>query len=428
MTEAARGSSGGFIASLRLRDYRLLWSSSALSASGQWTLVVGRGWLVHDLTHSSGWVGIVTFASMVPYLLATPVGGVLADRVDRRRLSVAMQGLSLLSSAVLAALVFIGIVQAWEVVALALLAGVGRAVETPSTTAIIPNVVPADSLLNAISLYSVATFGSRLLGPAAAALLLLSWGAGSVFVLTAVLYLFAMLLLSRVKRADDHELVVGGFWRQNVDAWKYVAGAPMLGVIFLVVGLHCGLTMSTDALLPQLADRTLHGASGTYGLLVMAFGAGTMVGTFALGGLRSGETKGALLVVTGVLSGVGTAALALVHSSLPAFLAMALMGASQGMFMALASTLLQEAVPDHLRGRVTAAYLMVTGGVMSIGNLVLGAFADRTGVEPMLLIPALAFLVALLLLTGIVPGLRRLFRTGVLPVAPPVTPAATASL
>lgn len=417
MIEADRAGEGGFIASLRLRDYRLLWSSSLLSASGQWTLLVGRGWLVHELTHSSGWVGAVTFASMVPYLLATPIGGVLADRVDRRRLGVLMQGLSLLASAALAALVIGGVAQAWEVLVLALLAGIGRAVEMPATTAIIPNIVPADYLLNAISLNSVATYGSRLLGPAAAAVLLSFSGAGTVFILTAVCYAVAMFMLGRVRRAPGHAPAVGGFVRQNIDTWKYVAAAPMMAVIFVVVGLHCGLTMSTDAVLPQLADRTLHGSSGTYGLLVMAFGAGTMVGTFALGGLRAGGTKGALLVITGVLSGITTVALALVHSAFPAFLAMAGMGASQGMFMALASTLVQEVVPDHLRGRVTAAYLMGTGGVMSIGNLVAGTLADQYGVGAVLLVPALVFLVALVALTGTVPGLRRLFRTGTLPVA-----------
>lgn len=414
MIEAAPTSEGGFIASLRLRDYRLLWSSTMLSASGQWTLVVGRGWLVHDLTHSSGWVGIVTFASMVPFLLATPIGGVLADRFDRRRLSVVMQGVSLLASAALAVLVFAGVVQPWHVLALALLAGIGRAIETPSTTSIIANVVPSQYLLNAISLNSVATFGSRLVGPAAAALLLQYSGAGSVFVMTSVFYLLAMLLLSWVHRPVEHAPAVGGFWQQNVDTWKYVIAAPMMGIIFLLIALHCGLTMSTDAIMPQLADRTLHGSSGTYGLLIMSFGAGTMVGTFALGGLRSDQTKGTLLLITGVLSGATTAALAMMHAVLPAFLAMAVMGASQGMFMALGNTLVQEVVPDHLRGRVSAAYLMAGGGAMSIGNLIEGPVADRTGVGAVLLVPSLIFLVALVALTGLGPGLRRLYRTGTL--------------
>jgi len=102
---------------------------------------------------------------------------------------------------------------------------------------------------------------------------------------------------------------------------------------------------------------------------------------------------------------------------------MASMGASQAMFMALASTLVQEVVPDHLRGRVTAAYLMGTGGVMSISNLLSGTLADQFGVPAVLLVPALIFVAALLLLTGAIPGLRRLFRSGTLPIDVAASPA-----
>src|SRR5579875_2411741 len=383
---------GGFVVSLRVPDYRLLWISILLSASGQWTLLLGRGWLVHDLTHSSSWVGIVTFAGMVPYLLATPIGGVFADRVDRRYVGIAMQGLSCLASIVLAALVFAGAAQAWEVVALALLAGIGRAAETPATISLIPNVVPERYLLNAISLNSVATFGSRLLGPAVGALLLQFTGVGAVFAMTAGLYVFAMLCLWRVRRPETHPVSAENIWQQNVETWRYVLIAPMMAMTFLVVGLHCALTMSFDAVL--------------------------MAGTFSLGGLRTDTAKGPLLFATGILSGVTTAALALAHAPLAAFIVMAGMGASQGIFMALANTLVQEAVPDALRGRVSAAFLMGTGGVMSIANLVVGEMADRAGIGAVLLVPALLFITALLALSGVVPGLRRLYGTGSLPTMP----------
>ena len=419
MPEAPPQDDTGFVASLRSRDYRLLWSSSMLSASGQWTLVVGRGWLIHELTHSSAWVGIVTFAAMVPFLLATPVGGMLADRFERRLLSAIMQGVSLFASAALAVLVFAGWVQPWEVVALALLAGTGRAIETPATTSLIPNVVPLRYLLNAISLNSVATYGSRLIGPAAALLLHRYVNTGSVFVMTAAFYGVAIVLMLRVGPTAALKRNFDNLWRQTVDTWKYIGRTPMLPILFLLVGLHCGLTMSIDAVLPQLADTTLRGSNSTFDLLVMSFGAGTMVGTFALGGLRSDHAKGSLLLVTGILSGVTTAALALMRGVLPAFLTMAVMGASQGMFMALGNTLVQQIVPDHLRGRVSSAYLMAGGGAMSIGNLVAGPLADSFGVQQVLLIPALLFLVIMVVLSGLGPGLRRLYRTGTLTVESP---------
>ncbi len=421
MTGQAPARDTGFIASLRVRDFRFLWASSMLSASGQWTLVVGRGWLMYELTKSSTWVGIVTFAGMVPFLLATPVGGMLADRIERRRLTVMMQAVSLLATGALAALVLAHVVQPWHVVALALLAGVGRSIETPATTSLIPNVVPMHYLLNAISLNSVATYGSRLIGPAAALLLHDTLGTGSVFVMTTVFYALAMLLMSGVARPAALTRNYDNLWRQTVDTWKYVAVTPLLPVIFLLVALHCGLTMSIDAVLPQVASSAIHGGNSAYDLMVMSFGAGTMAGTFALGGLRSDQTKGSLLWVTGLLSGVTTAALALTHALLPAFLVMSIMGASQGMFMALGNTLVQEVVPDRLRGRVSGAYLMAGGGTMAIGNLIAGPAADRFGVEVVLLAPALVFIAALVALSGFGPGLRRLYRTGTLTEAQRVT-------
>jgi MFS family permease len=405
----------GFFASLHLRDFRLLWTSSMLSASGQWTLVIGRGWLMQRMTGSAAWVGIVTFAGMIPYLFATPIGGLLADRFERRRLAAAMQAGQAVATGLLAVLAISGLATPWEIVTLALIAGVGRAVETPATTAIVPNVVPQSYLLNAISLNSVATFGSRLLGPAAALILLDMGNVGGVFVMTASLYVLAVVLMLRVKRIPVGEKAAGGVWRQTADTWKYIMVTPMLPMVVLLASLHCGFTMPTDAVLPKLASSGLHGNGSTYDLLVMGFGAGTMVGTFALGGLRSDQAKGSLFLITGVLSGVTVALLALCTTTFQAFLVMPVMGAAQGMFMALGSTLVQEVVPDHLRGRVSSAYLMASGGLMSFGNLATGSFADLYGVRVVLLLPSLVFVGVVLALSLLRPGLRRLYRTGTLP-------------
>src|SRR5947209_11175321 len=126
MSDAAVARDTGFTVSLRLPAYRLLWVSSMLSGNGQWTLVVGRGWLMFKLTGSATAVGVVTFAAWLPFILATPIGGVLADRFERRKLSAAMQGCSFVSAAGLAVLVLAGHVQPWEVVIGALMAGFGR--------------------------------------------------------------------------------------------------------------------------------------------------------------------------------------------------------------------------------------------------------------------------------------------------------------
>ncbi|MHB8576368.1 MAG: MFS transporter [Dehalococcoidia bacterium] len=409
----------GFLASLHLRDFRYVWTSSMLSGSGQWTLIYARGWLMQRLTGSAGWVGVTVFASMIPYLFATPIGGVLADRFDRRKLSAAMQSVTLLASVVLGVLAIWGVVQPWEIVALAVFAGVGRAMETPATTSLIPTIVPQTYLLNAISLSSVATFGSQFLGPLAAWPLLAHGMIGEVFIMTAALYAIAMALILCSKAPAVMVRMHENPWRETVTSWKYIAGASMLPMIVLLGALHCGLTMTKDSILPSFVTNVLHGGGSTLSLLGMGFGAGTMVGTFALGGLRTEEAKGPLFLITGLASGLAVSVLAFTGSALPAFLALSVMGASQAMFMALGSTLIQQVVPDQLRGRVTSGYLMATGGVMSFGNLGAGAFADSFGVRAVLLIPSLLFVAVLLALTAVRPGLRLLYRTGVLPDTQP---------
>ena len=422
MSKSAESVKPGFTTALRLRDYRLVWISTFLSSSAYWGLLIGRNWLMvnlsQSLSRSAGWVGLATFANMVPFFLATPLGGLLSDRVDRRKLVVVSQGGSLVSAVGLAVLAFAGLIQPWHVVALSFLNGCARAVETPTEAAIIPNLVRKEFLLNAIALASVATFGSRLVGSLAGGGIQGWLNVSSLFVFSALLWLVAMGFMLPVRMPleylDQQHREAGGNWRQTLQTLRYVARTPMISLVFLLVALHCALTMSVDAVEPTFVKQVLHGGGGVYSLIVMAFGAGSLVGTFALAGLQSGEGKGRLLLITGIGSGVSTALLGISPVAVAALLASALMGATQGMFMALANTLVQEVVPDTLRGRVSSAYLMVTGGVMSFANLGGGYLADRVGVEAILIVPSVAFVVLLIVISGARPNLRQIYRTGTL--------------
>jgi MFS family permease len=415
MNRSETNKEAGFITALCQRDFRLLWLSSVFSWCAYWAMLIGRNWLVLRLSGSAGWVGLVTFANMVPYFVATPFGGMLADRVDRRRLAAVTQGVSMAASLALALLALTGVVVPWHVALLAFIAGCARAIETPSISATVPNLVRKDRLLNAIALTSVAMFGSRLLGSLSGGIVQGQIGPAGVFGFTGLLWGLAAVLMLRV-HVRMHYLerrgAPTGVWRQTAQAAAYIGRTPMVALIFVIVSLHCGLTMSTDAVLPVLVSRTLRDSGGVYSLLVMAFGGGSLVGTFALAGLRSSEGKGRLLFLTGVGSGLSTALLGFAHTFAAAFLASVLMGATQAMFMALVNTLVQEVVPDEIRGRISSVYLMVTGGLMSFGNLLAGFVSDRVGVAPALVAPSLLFVAILLLMSGVLPRMRQIYRTG----------------
>jgi MFS family permease len=190
----------------------------------------------------------------------------------------------------------------------------------------------------------------------------------------------------------------------------YIRNTPEVLAIFALVFAHCSLTMSFDAMLPGFAETRLHSPSGGFTLMTFGVGVGALIGTFVLA-LSTGTRRGGLLLITAAGSGVSPMLMAASMHLLPAAGSAILMGSSQAMFMALSAVILQEVVPDDIRGRVMSLYLMSAGGIMAVMNLGLGSLADRTGAPLLFFAPGLAFLV---ITAGSVltPNLRRIYRTG----------------
>ena len=387
-----------------------------LSSVANWTLLTGRGWVAFDLHHHSTTVGLVVFAAMLPYLVVTPIGGVLADRFDRRALMVASLAVSLASSVALAALALRGLHAAWPLALLAFVHGAARSVEIPAGQSMVPAMVPEHDLLNAVALGGLANHGSRLLGPLLAAPLLDHGGASGAFVLAAVMNAIAMLQVLRLKvvpRAPNRATGAGAQFAEGV---RYVLHDRVVMLLIVLVFFHCGLSMSYDAVLPVMARDVLGSGGTAYSWLVMMIGLGSLAGTFSLAGLPSRLHRGWLLFSTGVLSGGTLLALAFASDWPAALTAAALVGGSQAMFMALTNTILQIATPDRVRGRVLSLYLMVGGGVMALANLVTGRLADAFGVTPVLALPALAF-IAICAISLLGPSLRGVYTRRAAPAA-----------
>jgi MFS family permease len=184
MTESALSR---YFVSLSFADYRRLFVSTSSAGLANWTLIVGRGWLAFELTASSTWVGVVTFAGFLPFILG-PIGGVLADRYERRRLAAASTAVGLAFSVLLAVLTLSDTIEVWQLALLTVAMSVPRAAELPARQALISNTVPAGSLVNAVSLSSVATFGTRAVGPAVVIPMIDTLGVEGVFLLAAAFY------------------------------------------------------------------------------------------------------------------------------------------------------------------------------------------------------------------------------------------------
>jgi MFS family permease len=399
------------------RDYRRLFWDTFFASASNWALLLGRGWLVFELTDSSFWVGVVTFSGMIPFFLVGPVGGVVADRFDRRR--VAMLGVAggIVTSLVLGAVTLAGVVQVWHVVLLAFLSGSARSFATPSEDALVPNLVNPARLLNAIALSGISRHGSRVAGPLVGAVLLNLLGAAWVFMLSALLLGVALTQLWRIEYRTPARVVAAGeaglraLGRSFGAGFRYLEGDMRVALVIALVMFHCSLTMAFDSMMPRLA-ADIGGGSRTFGGISIGLGVGSIAGTLALALLRQQSVQGAALATAGVGSGLAMFALAAAAAPATVFVAATLVGATQASYMALSATLVQQVVPDALRGRVMSIYLMLAGGDMALVNFGMGWLADDVGVRPLLVVPAVLWLAMFFAAAALLPELRHLLRRG----------------
>jgi MFS family permease len=411
----------GIFSAVQHKRFRPLWTASILSCVGYMTALTACGWVAFDLHHHSSTVGLVVFASFLPSLIITPFAGVFADRYDRRTMLLILNAIGLISTLGLAWFAWAGGQSAWPLAAVSFVLGASRSSSTPMEQAMLGSLVPARDLLNAVSLLQANLNGARLVGPLLAAPLLHVGGGAGAFLVAAALFalaVWAIWVLGEVphqRSGSNHNPLA-----QFAQGVRYVFHAPAVGSVITLVFLHCAFTMGYDAVLPRRASDVL-GATGTaYSLLMMAMGGGSLVGAFLLAGFARRVHCGYLLFATSILSGLTLVPLGYAVSWPGALLAAAAVGLTQSMFVALATTLLQIATPDRVRGRVLGLYWGSTGGVMAVSNLATGRLADGLGAGPMLALPGLAF-GAVTVLTLCAPTLREIYGRRL--ASPAVSPA-----
>ena len=402
--------------SLKHTDFRNTWLAGMCSGSAMWTFIIATSWLVYKESESSGWVGITTFAAMIPFLLVSPVGGLLGDVFDRRKLTSSTFIIGGAVVGAMAVLVASGNVELWHVALFALVNGTIRSVQEPSMSALVPNQVPRRDLLNALVLNSSSRHGARFLGLLIAAPLLEidSLGVEAVLVLSVAFQLCGALLMTRVKTVSTGETKSEhGALGNIVDGMVHIYTNHTLALFIILVAFHCALVMSFESMMPVFSSKTL-GASGAsvFNYMMMGFGAGSLVGMMVLAGVRDDRLKGRVLLVTGVASAATPVMLALSTNIAMAVLLAGAMGAAQATFMALSNTYVQMMVPDALRARISSLYILHAGGVMAFANLGYGFLADEYSAPPVMIVTGVLFLAVVAALSANQPALRQVYRTG----------------
>jgi MFS family permease len=391
---------------LRHRNFQLFFGGQVISLTGTWMQSVAQAWLVYSITKSSFLLGAVGFASQIPVFLLAPLGGTVADRMNRHRLIVATQTASMILAAILAWLTLSHRVQVPHIFILAALLGAVNAFDIPGRQSFLVDMVGKEDLMNAIALNSSIFNGARVIGPAVAGILVAKIGEGWCFALNATSYIAVIvgLLLMNVQcepRGSKNSPLA-----DIVEGFRWVNGTKVIRALLLLIGLVSLVGMPYTVLMPVFADEVLHGGARGLGILMGATGVGALLGALTLASRTGVKGLGRWVAIACAAFGVS---IILFSFSRHFWLSVALLlpaGFSMMLQMACSNTLIQTMVPDQLRGRVMALYSMMFMGMAPFGALLGGALAHRIGAPITIVIGGVACILGAIWFGRLLPAMR----------------------
>jgi MFS family permease len=394
------------LASLQFRNYRLLWIGNLVSNTGDWMDQIAFNWLVYQMTDSAVYLGLTNLCRWVPILIFTLLGGVVADRLERRRLLFVTQAATMLLALTLAVLVATGLVQIWMVLAIAAGRGVTMSFNQPARQSLVSELVPPEYLRNAIAVNSANFNLTRIVGPALGGVLIATVGVAGAFFLNAasfVAVLWGLLLMDIPERPrrKQHD-----FFTDLVEGLRYVAGHPALRALLLLALLPVVLGMPYMTMLTVFARDVLEVGGSGLGLLTACASMGAMLGAVYVT-LSLATPRGRLMLGALVVFGLTLAAFALSPWVGVSALALFGVGFSQQVYLTTNQTVVQEHVDETYRGRVLSI-LFLNRGMMPLGTMLAGFGTAAFGVQPTMTVMAVALVATALLAVRFAPAARDL--------------------
>ena len=370
-------------AALRHRDFALLWTGLTITSSGQWLQQITLSWLIFDMTGSAFQLGTLNGLRMLPFLFTSLICGVLADRMDRRRLMLFTQVYLVVITLVMALLLLSGRAVVWHLYVFTFVSGLGWSFTMPVRQALVPVLVPRQDLMNAIALTS-ATFNiARVIGPATGGVLLATLGSGGNFLVQVGMYAAVVGLVAAMRvpvlPAVQTEPGRGtSMWESLLEGFLYIRGNRLVVTLLLLSLVTMLLGMPYQSLLPIFAEEIHHIGSGGLGLLMACAGLGSIVATLAIAGAGDLPRKGRVQLLALGATGVALALFSQMTWLPLTILFLMLVGGCQMLGMTINQTLLQTAITDEMRGRVSSVH-MLDAGLMPLGSLAAGSIAEVIG-------------------------------------------------
>jgi MFS family permease len=412
--------------SLRIRNYRLFFFGQLVSVSGTWMQQLAQDWLVLRLTDRPLPVGITTALQFSPVLLLGIWGGLVADRIDKRRLLLATQGVMGTLALTLGVLTLTGAVRLWMIYLLALLLGCATSFDMPARQAFVTEMVGPDHLANAVGLNSAVFNSARIIGPAAAGVLIALVDIAPAFLINAFSYLAVIVGLSLMRPGELYRQPPVERSRGQVrDGLRYAWATPTLRSTLLLMGVVATLGLNFRVALPLLARFSFNGGPSLYGLLASAMACGSVVGALATAS-RSGPTR-SLLLWSVTVFGVTSLVLAMVASPLLAAVVLVPLGFSSITWMSTANSTIQLGSTAAMRGRVMSIYGLLFLGSAPIGAMLVGWLSEHYGPRSSLVLGGVSSLLAVAVAAAADLRARRRARAGAAPVAPGAEEATSAT-
>ena len=364
----------------RHRNYRLFFSGQLVSLMGTWMQTVAQAWLVYSLTHSPFLLGLTTFAAQVTVFFIAPFGGMVADRVDRRKMLLLTQSLAMLQAALLAGLTLAGVVQVWEIIALAFGLGLINAFDVPTRQSMIFDMVGREDLRHAIALNSMMFNLARVIGPSLAGALIAVTGEGVCFAVNALSFaavltsLILIRLPPKAPRSHVHPL------REIVEGYRFSLGNAQIRMSLMLVAVSSCFGAAYLSLMPAFARDLLHGDAASYGMLMAGVGVGALFGAYGISRLKE-RWLAVVPVIAAACFGLGLIAFSHSHAMWLSVLLLLPTAASLMLLGGTTNTIVQTLAGEEFRGRAISHYTQSFMGMMPWGALLLGWLATRFGVS-----------------------------------------------
>lgn len=354
------------------RDFRLMWIGACTSSVGTWMQIVAQGWLIYRISHSAFLLALDQFLSGIPIFLFSLIGGVIADRVERRRILLGSQYVQMATATTLTILVATGRVHVWHILCLSFIAGFAQAFGGPAYQALIPTLVEREDMPNAIALNSIQFNLAVTVGPALAGQALAKLGETWCFGLNAVSFLAPVISLSIITARFLPEKTTESIFVSFKKGISFARRQPGMEALIFLAFCMTFLAMPMRTYLPVFVKDIFHRGPETYGNLLSLMGIGSICGSLIIAGAGNLERKGRVALGGLILLGAGISAFAISKAVPLSGATLVIVGAAMMAVFATVNSLVQLITTNEMRGRVMSLYNFAFRGGMPFGNLVSG--------------------------------------------------------